>query len=270
MPTYVKKPRGVDVPALASRLPRPLQKPAAMLGSLAKDFLGGDEPDISQLGPAAPLTTIPMWKLSNALKSGMADELLETVKSPVLKRLVRPNEETSSEVASALSGLRPASSLTRYVPPRFQSSYADRLVRQEPASAFRQASEEMYRITQKALERLGISPGEEVDLWRKGPVPKTPYLLTPTHIDPEYAGAWRGHRGSQFNKFSVPREHIRALVGLLKRGDDLTLGEALVPARKLAEAAELEAPIIAEPEFLQWNRAPYVRTPRWFKKQVLK
>lgn len=58
MPSYIRKPSPVDVAGLASRLPRPVQKPVAMLGSLAKDFLGGDEismpvPAMTAIGPLA-------------------------------------------------------------------------------------------------------------------------------------------------------------------------------------------------------------------------
>ena len=115
-------------------------------------------------------------------------------------------------------------------------------------------------MSQRTLDELRVPKGESVELFRAGPIPEARQLLTPTHIDPSFPEFWNK---KPFGTYEIPRERIRALVGLLRRGDDLTEGELLVPAHDMVRGAKLPIqrtnPDVAE---------ELTRIPSWFRKSV--
>lgn len=103
MPAYIKKPSPIDIPNLASKLPRSIQKPAAILGSLGMDLFGGQEPDISQVAPT-PLAA------ATVSGRGALKELLNIIKSykkdplEVLTGEVIGHRATSGKIIRAPEG----------------------------------------------------------------------------------------------------------------------------------------------------------------------
>lgn len=76
MPAYkVPKP---DIPNIASRLPEPLRKPAGMAMQGLMDLFGGDEADVSQMAPVAPLVTLYR---NPAVRQEFTQKFLEKAKS---------------------------------------------------------------------------------------------------------------------------------------------------------------------------------------------
>lgn len=221
-----------DPANVASKLPEPFRKPAGAALQGLKDLFGGDTADVSQIAPT-PLaaTNVPLWKLSNLLKSGFARDKISKAKSPILKQIYRPDTSGSSELASRLMGYQPRRSPKGLEPP----------IRMAERENLRQAREELYGISQQALRELGIQPEEAINLYRQGPIAKSKWALQPTHVDPDIIESWDPmHR---FHQFEVPSKNVEALAGLLRQGDDLTLGEMLVPTKSLLAGRVPNTPV---------------------------
>lgn len=268
------------VKGIRAALPKPIQ-------SLADLMLPMDDP-MGNLSPT-PLTVLPLAKLQHSL-SDLGADLISKAKSPILRMMYRPMDVGSSDIARVASGLRPSGygkgGLGLAVPFEHKDANIDEFLRQHlygnrvPArSEARLASEELYNISQRVLEDVGLKPGESLDVFRSGTVPKQPHALTPTHVERDVVDGWGGRPTEQFR---IPKERVRALPGLLHRGDNVTQGEALVPSLTLQQNR-----IAGRPNLSFWDdydpNAPLVlrdpgsilptaatRTPSWYKKQVLK
>ena len=273
MPAY-KAPK-YDIPNIASKLPEPLRKPAGMAMQGLMDVFGGEEADVSQaaptpLTPAVGAVRIPLDRLSNLLKSGFAEDMIDRVaKSRILKNAYAPRNVGSPEVARIASGMRPE----RHRTVGWQSKFHDSSIDEPQFSGIpygstkadaRLASQELYDLSQRTLDELRVPKDETVELFRSGTLPKSKHLLTPTHVDVDQASNWKSF-DQPFNKYEVPRKDIRALVGLLQRGDDLTTGEILVPSHTLAETAIMPPVKGPDPRLINLPRIP-----SWYKREVLK
>ncbi|NBR91633.1 MAG: hypothetical protein EBS68_17370, partial [Rhodobacteraceae bacterium] len=71
---FMRRPAPLDVANIASRLPAPLQAPAATLGQLLADIVGADTVatpapmDVAQMGPVAPLAAVERGTLLELAK----------------------------------------------------------------------------------------------------------------------------------------------------------------------------------------------------------
>lgn len=235
MPGPIIKFPKIDAANIASRLPDKLRQPAGAALQALLDLIGANDPN-SIMGTAAGVK-IP--QLGQELSSGLAKELMKRAKSPILRDSHLSNEVGSGDVASLLSGVRPNTRITTDVPWAPISLQARDVLKPWELKA---AREEFYDLSQKALDKLGVKSDDAVDLYRTGFVPKSKYLLTPTHVDPmqtDYWGIHKAARGPQSVKFEVPRTDISGLLGLLRRGDELTAGEVLVPAGVLRSVTQM-------------------------------
>lgn len=258
MPQAFKVPT-FDPANIASKLPEPLRKPAGIALQGLKEVFGGG--DISDMAPVAGTVRIPLNQLQNLLRSGFAEEMISKAKSPILREANMPGGIGSHDIARIASGMRPETGVGLKAKPTIPSLDIDTFLGNVPSkSDSRLAAQELYNMTQRTLDELRVPKGESVELFRGGPIPKTNQLLTPTHIDPDFATSW-GKK--PFGKYDIPRDKIRALVGLLHRGDDLTEGELLIPALDMVKGAQLPIrranPTVAE---------ELTRIPSWFKKSV--
>jgi hypothetical protein len=183
----------------------------------------------------AGAASIPMSKMLRLFKAGgAAEQLLARTPSRILQLEGHPDlaelRSGSRNVAQVASGQAaydedPIVDWSRQaVSPRH-----DRIL----------ARNELYRITQQLLDRLGISANESVRAYRGGPLYRPGYRLTPTSADEKIAEDYATHVrrpnafGLQLSPYEVPRQSIRALAGILARGDDITLSEMLIPSRDL-------------------------------------
>mgnify|MGYP001605979972 CR=1 FL=1 len=264
MPQAFKVPQ-IDVANIASKLPEPLRKSAGMAFQGLMDIFGGDA-DVSSaaptpLTPAAAAVRIPLSRLQNLFKSGFADDMIQGAKSPALREMYDPDEIMSDEIARLASGMRSAEGayLSTGTAPKPVIPGLDLMPPRSKADS-RLASQELYNISQRALDELRVPKGESVEVFRSGPIPQAGHILTPTHIEPDMAQFWNK---TPFGAYNVPREQIRALVGLLRRGDEITAGELLIPSHSLAKGAKL--PIERAPSRVDEE---LTRIPSWFKKSV--
>ena len=233
------------------------------------DPMGGLSP--AKLGPAVAGTVrIPFDKLQEALEGGLGWDLLKKGQSRLLKSAYDPRGVGSSEAARIASGMRPShsSAMGGNIPRDYQVGGLDALPygrMPDPVSRAdaRLAQRELYKVSQRALDELGVPADETVELFRTGPVPKTPYALTPTHVSDEEIRYWGKYPVSV--PYQVPRKDIRALVGLLHRGDDLTAGEILVPSHSLLPIAKNKGVPRIDPDMFQHAQS---RIPSWAKKPI--
>ena len=258
----------IDPANIASKLPEPLRKPAGMALQGLMDIFGGggDVSDVAPtpMTPAAAAVRIPFNQLQNLLRSGFAEDMISKAKSPTLRGMYDPDMAGSPDIARIASGIRSGSSarMAGHTP----KPVIPGLDLQEATSKAdsRLAAQELYNISQRALDELRVPKNESIEVFRRGYVPSSKELLTPTHVDDDLIQSWRAWDDrTQLNKYNVPREQIRAIVGLLRRGDDLTEGELLIPAHNLIKNAQLpvqlQNPGVAE---------QMTRIPSWFKKSV--
>ena len=262
MPRPVVKFPKIDAANVASKLPEPLRQPAGAALRALLDFFGAEDPN--QIMGTAAGVKIP--NLGQELSSGLAHELMRRMKSIVLKSLYGPEDITSTAAASALSGLRGPTAFKPGIPRVWTMG-------DYKPWELHQARDEFYNLSQKALDELGVPGDALIDLYRTGQLPKSKYLLTPTHVDPQEALYWRhGQEGVPRGvQFEVPRTDIAGLVGLLRRGDNLTAGEVLVPSGVLQRATKMLPGGVKNPSELGGNdiEAVLQRIPGWFKKSPM-
>ena len=262
MPGPVVKFPKIDAANVASKLPDKLRQPAGAALQVLLDLVGADDPN--QIMGTAAGVKIP--QLGQELSSGLAKELMKRARSPILRDSHLPNEVGSGDVASLLSGVRPNTRITVGVPWAPMSLQAQDVLKPWELKA---AREEFYEMSQKALEKIGVKPDEAVDLYRTGFVPQSKYLLTPTHVDSTMTDYWGRHkvdRGPQSVKYEVPRTDISGLLGLLRRGDDLTAGEVLVPAGVLRRVTKMLPENVQNPVSIVGSIEDILkRIPAWAK-----
>lgn len=151
----------------------------------------------------------PELDMASRLGGGKIGAIEETVGSPGVARIAS---------GQTFSGGKPGLELGKSGIPRHE---------------IRLAQEELYRISQALLDEMGIPAHESVDLFRGGPIRLPDYFLNPTSVDRETAERFIPHDRFDPVAYEVPRKSIRALPGILARGDDVTLSEMLVPAADL-------------------------------------
>lgn len=116
-----------------------------------------------------------------------------------------------------------------------------------PRHEIRLAQDELYRITQALLDEMGIPANETVTSFRGGPI-RNPveHFLNPVSTQEHIAEQFTRQAPT---KFEIPRSDIRALPGILARGDDVTLSEMLVPASTLKRNIVAGNPQVVSEDF---------------------
>lgn len=111
MPLTMRRPKPLDVANMASKLPEPFRKPAAMLGSLASEFLPAPDDVIGQVMPT-PL--VSMFK-NVGIRKMFTDEAVEELKALYPKHLHQQIDELAERVPRTLAHSRiiPDDSLTK-------------------------------------------------------------------------------------------------------------------------------------------------------------
>jgi hypothetical protein len=253
-----------------------LGRPGKLLDTLARWYTGGDP--VNEL--AAPMIPLDLAKFSKVI-ADHASPMVESSASSILKRLLKsklPDERIgSSSTAQIASGVVPYEAMEMGGLERAQALRAELASRQSPAAARvrtildtrraatnppppvaraepsiprserRVAQEEMYRITQELLEKAGIGADQTVTLHRGGRLSPSRSQLTPTTVDPRAAENWAAmHQQPDFVSYEVPRKQVRALAGILGRGDDLTLSEMLIPSHVLKKSAVAGTPEVSD------------------------
>ncbi len=233
---------------------RPGRSPFPLPAWLQRAIGEGSPMDLLQ--PLGAVVRLQPERLEQFLWSGAARRLLG--RFPLLQPLVEPSAVGSSDIARAASGVRGWPWRAADEPPP------------TPAWLARARAQQLYRATQEALHQLGADPGDVLELYRGGPLPTTPYILTPTTVTPGIAEQFAQRWGSQppvagtegsgpyLGIYHVPREAVRALVGLLRRGDPVTEGELLVPSGILQRTAQRSGPVP-----MIHRRALTIGIPRW-------
>ena len=236
--------------------PTPPQPGERMFGEKGKildkiaGFLtgGATDPEFSP-GPVDVAAAIPFGGLAKLLTEGFADKLLEKTSSRVLQNLMhnplnpKPEYRIGSMAAREVAyGLSPEELLFSDPSWKIPSKLG---ILGIPRHDRRVAQDELYRISQRVLDELGIPAHETVTAFRGGPLYSPDFRLTPTSVNRRTAagyvnnqGAWEkpifdkmyGGPGVDLGEYEVPRTSVRALPGILSRGDDATISEMLIPS----------------------------------------
>lgn len=224
------------------------------------ELVAPSEPTPLDLLMAVP---IPFARAAEVLGSGLPEALIRRSKSRILNRILeselgppeaRIGSRTVKEVAS---GQNPR----ELVPAMRLDPTGSRMIPSPgvgiPRHERRLAQDDLYRISQRLLEEMGIRPEETVTLFRGGPLYRPGFRLTPTSTERKIASGFAsvveedsplgniifGDRlPLELSSFEVPRPKIRAAAGTLARGDDVTLSEMLVPSIDLAKSATSTPP----------------------------
>ena len=237
----------------------PIQTPEAKLRGL---IAGMADIGNADTGPLQAGLKIPF--LGTRLSQGLGKDVMSRAKSPILKDIAQfPEGIGSGSIASILSGVRPPTKIPGKQVPFAPVGLNPRTF--PKAWEMRQAKEEFYRLSQEALDEMGVPRDASVDLFRTGTVPESNYWLTPTHVDPQVTDVMRGTPKSVL--FDTPRKAIAGLVGLAQRGDEVTAGEILVPAGELKQVRQMLPENIADPErYALQDDEPWKRIPSRFKR----
>lgn len=214
---------------------RGLEGPSPFSVQQAYELVKGMLGDPDNLNPAEMGAVGAVNIPTSALKELLVETSRKPFKNDYLNMLYRPDLSGSTDVAGTLIGADsiPDPNIIRIKRPltRDQRIRYNVLADPDYQLKLRGAQEELYAKTQRILERLGAhDPHTKVKAYRHGNLRQHPGVLTPTALQPENV---LGFDPQQVIDYNVPRKDIKMLIGLLRRGDDITTTEALVPAGTL-------------------------------------
>lgn len=241
---------GNIVPSTGQERGDPIETPQTKIQDILNFAI--DPGNWNPVGPAQATMSIPLERLIERLTSRGsqgADALIAKSPSRLLKELIskfsmgggpegRVGSYTPAQVAS---GVVPDELIHTGTGPKLGGGEG------VPGWEKVVAQKELYRITQQMLDDLGIPAGESVIAHRGGPLYTPGYRLTPTSVDRGISkGFARSFDADEYRKtrkmhltdlesYEVPRTSIRALAGILSRGDDTSLSEMLIPSATLAK-----------------------------------
>lgn len=205
-------------------------RPGRVLDAITNFFVPKEPTMLDVLTAGIPVAKLPIGKLVKILTEGRASNLLGESSSSILRRWPAILEREGSDIESISGSMAPA---------RVASGQHPFVNRSQEFSRpeLRQAQDEYYRITQQLLDELGVSENEALEVFRGGPISMDKWFLNPTSVDPEIASTFARYNPHDVSKtvrtFNPSRTSIRALPGVLARGDEITMSEMLVPSSSL-------------------------------------